>query len=229
MKTFEEIFDRAANRKGGEDALRAMLPSPAKPSDIKDIPADRFLAEMTRAIFQAGFNWKVVDNKWDGFEAAFEGFDISRWHLMSDDDATTLMSDARIVRLAPKVRAVQQNATMLLDIEAEHGNAGKFFSEWPSTDFIGLLAYLKKNGSRLGGSTAQYFLRAMNIDGFILSKDGVAALIDTGVVDRENPTSKRDQRAIQDAYNAWMEESGLPLMAISRVLSMSIGNNNSPT
>jgi 3-methyladenine DNA glycosylase Tag len=228
MIAFEEIFDRAARRKGGEDALRAMLPSPASPAKIKATPADRFLAEMTRAIFQAGFNWKVVDNKWEGFEEAFEGFDLGRWHFMSDDDVAMLMDDTRIVRLAPKIRAVQANATMLLDVEADHGSAGKFFADWPSTDFVGLLAYLKKNGSRIGGATAQYFLRSMQIDGFILSRDGVAALRDAGIVDRESPTSKRDQQAIQEAYNVWMEESGLPLMAISRVLSMSIGDNHLP-
>src|SRR5207248_3048813 len=39
---------------------------------------DRFLAAMTRAVFSSGFSWEVVEQKWPGFEAAFEGFDPHR-------------------------------------------------------------------------------------------------------------------------------------------------------
>ena len=39
---------------------------------------DRYLSEMTRCIFQAGFVWRVVDNKWDDFEDVFFGADAHR-------------------------------------------------------------------------------------------------------------------------------------------------------
>ena len=32
---------------------------------------------MTRAIFQSGFSWKVIEAKWPGFEEAFDGFDVA--------------------------------------------------------------------------------------------------------------------------------------------------------
>ena len=226
--SFKKIKARAVQRKGGEAALNSILMHPKQKDAIKKIPDDRWLSEMTRCIFQAGFNWKVVDSMWDGFEAAFEGFDPHRWRMMSDDDLDRLVNDKRIVRYGAKIKSVQENAQFVLELAEEHGSAGAFFANWPSTEFVDLLELLKKRGTRLGGQTAQYFLRNMGVDGFILSKDGVAALIDAGIVDK-SPTSKSAMRAVQAAYNDWMEESGLTLTEISRVLSNSIGGNNVDT
>ena len=224
IKKFASIYEQAAKRKGGENALNKLLPQPKSKKAIKAISADRWLAEMTRAIFQAGFNWKVVDSMWPGFEAAFEGFNPERWHFMTDEDLDRLVSDTRIVRYGAKIKSVQGNSSFLLSVMDEHESVGNYFANWPANDFVGLLADLKKRGDRLGGQTAQYFLRSMGVDGFILSKDGVAAMIDAGVVDKQ-PTSKKDMAAVQEAYNRWMDESGLSLMAISRVLGLSTGNN----
>jgi hypothetical protein len=44
----------------------------------------------------------------------------------------------------------------------------------------------------------------------------------------ENPTSKRDLARIQEQMNAWAEETGLPYRHLSRILSMSIGENHPP-
>jgi 3-methyladenine DNA glycosylase Tag len=225
--SFTTIMARAVKRKGGAAKLTALLPAPKTGKAMKSIPDDRWLAEMTRAIFQAGFNWKVVDAMWPGFEAAFEGFQPRRWRMMSDDDLDRLIGDTRVVRYGAKLRSVQRNAEFLTLIASEHGSAGSFFASWPRQDFVGLLDTLKRRGDRLGGQTAQYFLRTMGVDGFILSRDGVAALIDAGVVDKP-PTSRRDLAAVQAAYNAWMDESGLPLMQISRILSFSVGPNSPP-
>ena len=35
-----------------------------------------YLEQMTKTIFQAGFSWRVIRNKWDNFLKAFDGFDI---------------------------------------------------------------------------------------------------------------------------------------------------------
>ena len=53
----------------------------------------------------------------------------------------------------------------------------------------------------------------------------VACLRDAGLDIAESPTSKKDMKKIQDQLNAWAKESGLPLMHISRICAMSIGEN----
>ena len=80
---------------------------------------------------------------------------------------------------------------------------------------------LKKRGSRLGGTTAQYLLRLIGKDAFVLSRDVTAALIAASVIDKP-PTSAKARRAVQDAFNGWMSESGRPLVQISRTLALSV-------
>lgn len=61
-----------------------------------------------------------------------------------------------------------------------HGSFGRWIADWPGDEYIGHVAELGKRGSRLGGATAQYFLRSMGVDGFILSQDVTARLIAEG-------------------------------------------------
>lgn len=222
MKTFAEIYDRAAKRKGGEAELEKLIQVDLKtPKQLAAISDDRYLSAMTDAVFKAGFVWRVIENKWDGFEQAFWQFNVTRCAYMSEEDIDTLAKDERIVRNRQKILTVRENATFLLDIEKEHGGFGKFIGDWPDADYVDLLELLKKRGSRLGGVSAQYFLRRMGKAGFVMGRDGVAALIDAGVVDK-NPTSKTAMKKVQAAYNDWSAESGLNLAQISRVLSMSL-------
>lgn len=222
MNRFETIFDMAAGRKGGAKALEALLPKPKSPAALAKIADDRWLSEMTRSVFQAGFNWKVVDAMWPGFEAAFDGFDVGRMTLLSDDDIDRLAADERIVRYRAKIASVRDNAIFVRALSDAHGGAGKGFGCWPSTDYASLLAMMKKDANRLGGTTGQYFLRKMGRDSFVLSRDVVAALTREGVVDKA-PTSAAAMKTVQGAFNAWMEESGRGLTHISRVLAMSVG------
>lgn len=222
MRRFASLFEQAAKRKGGNAELETLLPTPLSVAELSAIPDDRWLAMMSRCIFQAGFRWKVVEKKWPGFEEAFAGFNPTRWKFMSDADFETLLKDTRIIRNATKILSVRDNATFLCDLAEEHGSAAKFFAEWPGENYIELLILLKKRASRLGGTSAQYFLRFMGKDSFILSRDVVAALIREGVVTTE-PKSQRDLRLVQQAFNQWSEESGRPLTHISKVLAFTVG------
>ncbi|WP_159946734.1 DNA-3-methyladenine glycosylase I [Rhizobium sp. 18065] len=220
MRTFEDIWSLAVDRRGEAEVMDG-LQHPKPLAEIAATPDDRFLATMTRCIFQSGFNWKVVDAMWPGFEAAFDGFDIGSCAMLHDEDFERLVSDTRIVRHGPKIRAVQQNAAFLSEIAREHGSAGAFFADWPADNYIGLLDLLQKRGTRLGGNTGQYFLRFCGIDSFILSRSVVNRLIAEGVVAKA-PTSAKDRAAVQAAFNRWREQSGRSLTEISRVLAMSI-------
>lgn len=217
MRTFDEIHALSAARHGGAEALEAKLMKPDP--DITDLPEDRWLSTMAKCIFQAGFNWKVIENKWDGFETAFDGFDTGRCAFMDDEKFDQLLQDTRIVRNGTKIAAVRDNAAFLLELRGE-GGAGRVLGGWPSSDYIGLLEMLKKRGSRLGGSTAQYAMRFAGRDAFILSRDVTARLIAEGVIDKP-ATSKTAMKAVQAAFNEWMAQSGRSLSEISRVLAFS--------
>ena len=227
MTGFETIRKRAARRKGGDDVLKRLLGPPADNRTVARLADDRILSTMAERVFSAGFVWRVIQQKWPGFEEAFLGFEPKRLLFQPDDFWHELAGDTRIVRNPQKIASVRENAAFVDRVSREHGGFGKFLAEWPADDQIGLMAWLGKNGSRLGGNTGQYFLRWVGWDAFIMSGDMVLALRDAGLDIAESPTSKRDMARIQARMNEWAKETGLPRMHISRILSMSIGVNHS--
>ncbi len=220
MLHFDELFGIAANRHGGPDALEEKLSKPTPPETLAKMSDDRWLSIIAKCVFQAGFNWKVIESKWDGFEAAFDGFDVGRCAMMDDERFDKLITDTRIVRNGTKIASVRDNAAFLLELRKD-GGAGVVFGGWPSQDYVGLLALLKSQGARLGGTTAQYAMRFAGRDSFILSQDVTARLIAEGVIDKP-AGSKKSMQAVQQAFNTWSEQSGRSLTEISRVLAMSV-------
>jgi 3-methyladenine DNA glycosylase Tag len=225
MEKFETIFHRAANRHGGEEAFSEKLAGQYYGTDMEAVSVpksdDRWLAEFTKRVFQSGFNWSVVENKWDGFEAAFWKFNPRKCADIDMDDMERLTADKGIVRNPVKIKTVAPNARMIMDMSEQAGSADKFIRGWASEDYIGLLAYLQKHGSHLGANTASYALRFSGLPSFILSNDVTAALIHAGIIEKP-ATGKRAKQAVQDAFNEWCEESGENLTYVSRVLAHSI-------
>jgi 3-methyladenine DNA glycosylase Tag len=221
MRDFDEIYRIAAERQGGEAALEAKLFPPLPAQELVALGDDRWLSAMAKCLFQAGFNWKVIEAKWPGFEEAFAGFEPRRVAFFHDEDMERLLADKRIVRNGGKIAAVIENARFICALAQEHGSAARFFADWPPEGQIGLMEVLSKRGSRLGGVTGQRLLRSMGKESFILSGDVVARLIAEGVVEKP-PSSKRDLKAAQDAFNRWCQQSGRSLTEISRVLAYSI-------
>ena len=225
MPAFKSIRARAAKRKGGETQLASLLPEVMPAAKLARIGDDRVLAEMTKRIFSAGFVWSVIENKWPGFEEAFLEFDPRRLLSQPDEFWEKLTADKRIVRNPQKIMAVRANARFVADIAREHGSFGKFLAAWPAADQIGLLDLLAKRGARLGGRTGQDLLRFIGKDAFVVSGDVIACLRDAGLDIADNPTSKKDLRKVQDQFNAWARETGLPYTHLSRICAMSVGEN----
>ena len=219
---FEEIYHRAVNHKGGVGELNKLLPEPIQAKVLAAKNENLFLAEMTRCIFQAGFVWRVINQKWAGFEEVFHGFDVNEILGLLPEDWDAIKEDQRIVRNKLKISSVRVNAQFIEDVALEYGSFAQFIADWPESDLIGLLELLKKRGSRLGGNTGQRFLRNMGKDTFVLSKDVVRCLQISGLDIKSNPTSKRDFTAIQEAFNLWHEESKLSYTHLSKIAAYSI-------
>ena len=218
---FAYFYERALARQGSERELRSRLPQLADASAIAELADDRYLAEITRCVFRAGFAWQVIENKWPGFEQAFAGFVPLYWQQVPPERLDELARDTRIVRNPQKIATVPINARMIVEVAEQHGSFGQFLSAWPSTDQAGLLAFLKKNGARLGGTAAQHVLRRVGWDGYILTPDNLTAMRNHQLLDA-SPYSQRGAKQIQRLFNQWQEETGLPISHLSRILSMTI-------
>lgn len=223
MRSFAEILDLAAQHHGAAKQALSMAANDHGVSDLRAVGDDRYLSEMAKTVFSAGFSWKVIRSKWPGFEAAFDGFQPNRVAFYADEDVHRLLSDKGIVRNGQKITATIANARMIVDVAQANGSFGGFLQQWPADDQAGLLLYLHKNGSRLGGATAQYFLRFSGYDAWIASPDVCAALVREAVLDKPSATSKTARKNIDAAMTELHSQSNLPRAVISRVLALSVG------
>ena len=220
---YRNVIKRVESHHGDIAGIEERLPTSLSAQALRKLPDHRYLAEMAACIFRAGFVWRVISQKWDGFEEVFNGF-LPIWVASrSPEDIEAMAQDTRIVRYLTKVKAVQDNAVMILDLEHSHGGIGAFIADWPSDNIIGLWQYLKKHGSRLGGNTGQYFLRFVGKDSFILSRDVCTALRAEGLIDSPNPTALKELKKAQAAFNQLQQESGRTLAELSMLLALSLG------
>jgi 3-methyladenine DNA glycosylase Tag len=215
---FSNILTIAQERKGGPQALADLL------GDAPDTPIaadDRILSSMGQHIMSAGFQWRVVQIKWPDHETVFGGFDVDHVAAMDAETLGTIAQDPRVIRHRAKILAIHHNAVWMQAMAAEHGSFGAWIDAWPSDDLVGLHQALKKQGKRLGGATGWRMLRSVGKDTFIPTQSVVQALVNAGVVTKA-VSSKRDQRAMQDAFNQWRAETGRSFTHLSRILAYSV-------
>lgn len=226
MSSFQRVFDRALERKGGEENLKQLLPEVMSEKALAALPDAYFLEWMTRCIFRSGFVWKIIDRKWPDFEEVFSHFNPDVLIGLDDDEWESFTKDTRIVRHGQKIQAVRKNAWFVHEHSIQYGSFGEFLVQWPGNDVIGLFAYLKKHGSRLGGNTGQYFLQYVGKDSFALTPDVVICLKSEGLDISNTPTSKRDLLKAQALFDQWHEETGLPYYHLSLIAAYSAGDNH---
>lgn len=227
LEPFQRLYQRACERKGGSAILEAMLGQPATAQQLSRLGDDRFLAEFTKKVFQSGFVWRVVEQKWSDFERLFFSFDIDKVLLMPDEMLERKASDPSIIRNYNKVKTIRENALMIDQVRRQHGSFAHFVAAWPPDDIIGLWDYLKQHGARLGGNTGPYALRVLGKDTFLLSQDALAYFTGHEII-YGSARSKRSLNAIQQAFLHWQQQSGRSLQALSQILAYSVGDNNLP-
>lgn len=227
LERFDSIYQRASDRKGGVDVLESMLGCPRAPAQLARIGDDRFLAEFTKKVFQSGFVWRVVEQKWRDFERVFFAFDIDKVLLMPDEMLEKKATDPSIIRNYNKVKTVRENALMIDQVRRQHGSFARFVADWPADNIIGLWDYLKVNGARLGGNTGAYALRTLGKDTFLLSNDAVSYFSGHEII-TGSARSKRSLAAIQQSFLTWQQQSGRSLHELSQILAFSVGDNYLP-
>src|SRR3990170_3597139 len=98
-------------------------------------PAD-YLDVLTRAVFQSGISWRVVEAKWPDTAEAFGGFDPEHVANLSPADVDALAADTRLIRNRAKINATVENAETMLELDRAHGSFKKYLRSFPSYDAL---------------------------------------------------------------------------------------------
>jgi 3-methyladenine DNA glycosylase Tag len=126
-------------------------PTQIKPKGLAD-----YLDVLSRAVFQSGITWRVVDAKWEGTREAFRGFDPQKVANLTPKQIDALAQDTRLIRNRRKIDATVENAEAMLALEREYGTFKKYLRSHP--DFETLSADLVKRFKFLGDMGAYHFL-----------------------------------------------------------------------
>jgi 3-methyladenine DNA glycosylase Tag len=129
------------------------IPPRKKPQDDNG-----YLEQMTKAIFQAGFSWRVVENKWPNFQQAFAAFDIRQVAAFDERDLDRLARDKGIVRNGRKIAATIENARELERIVAEHGSVHAYLRSMDDWSYAQRRKELVKRFKGLGPTGVFVFL-----------------------------------------------------------------------
>ena len=126
------------------------------PEQITPQKLGDYLEALSKAVFQAGISWQVIEAKWDGFRAAFADFDPVTVAAFTDDDVERLMGDPGVVRNRRKIEATIHNAQVMLELDREYRGFGRYLRSQP--DYEALVADLRDTFKFVGDSGAYYFL-----------------------------------------------------------------------
>ena len=134
------------------------MPSYEIPPREKPKDDNGYLEMLTKAIFQSGFSWAVIRNKWPNFQRAFDGFDVDRVAAYDDRDMDRLLSDEGIVRNGRKIAATIYNAGQFQRIRDEYGSFHAYLRSTDDQPYAARRRALTRRFKNLGPTGVYVFL-----------------------------------------------------------------------
>lgn len=123
---------------------------------------DRVLFErLILEINQAGLSWETILKKRDGFNAAYDGFDIAKVASYGEPDRARLLADPGIIRNRLKVDAAIHNARVIQDLQAEFGSFSAWLDMQKGLDKADWVRLFKKHFKFTGGEIVGEFLMSL--------------------------------------------------------------------
>lgn len=126
------------------------------PEQIEPASLDDYLKVMSKAVFQSGMSWRVVDAKWPGIQEAFDNFEVHKVANFSEFEIEQLADDKRVIRNRRKLSAIVHNAQKMIELEREHGSFRSYLRS--HGDFDAILAALRTDFKFMGPTSVYFFL-----------------------------------------------------------------------
>jgi DNA-3-methyladenine glycosylase I len=139
-----------------------MSPDMGPPQKIEPQGLADYLEVISKAVFQSGMTWRVVEAKWDGFREAFHEFDPEWVAALAPPQIDELAADKRIIRNRRKIEATVHNAEALLEIEREFGSFSDYLDSLDG--YEATVADLRGRLKFLGDFGAYYVLYVVGED-----------------------------------------------------------------
>ena len=119
---------------------------------------------LSKAVFNAGFSYQVVNTKWKGIKEVFNEFDpeiLSNWTI---DDISDAMESPKMIRNSRKVKAIVSNAKIFLELIDEHRSFENYLKSFRNKSYEEKQLILAKQFKWLGPTGAHFFLWSIGED-----------------------------------------------------------------
>lgn len=123
-----------------------------------------YFAKISQAVFQSGFSWTVIRNKWPNFERAFAGFDVDQVAVFDAHDVERLLEDRSIVRNGRKIEATIANARVCQELIREHGSLAGYLRSMDGMSYADRSRKLSKTFKFIGPMGAYFFFYSVGED-----------------------------------------------------------------
>ena len=124
------------------------MPELTPPQQIEPASLDDYLEVMSKAVFQSGMSWRVVESKWPGIRDAFLNFDARKVADFSVFEIEELANDKRVIRNRRKLAAIVNNAQKMIELERDHGSFRSYLRS--HGDFDATVAALRMTSNLWG-------------------------------------------------------------------------------
>ena len=132
------------------------MPGLEAPNKIQPATLGDYLEIMSKAVFQTGMSWRVIESKWPGIREALRNFDVHAVAILGDRDIDDLVQDTRVIRNRRKLEAIVNNARRMIDLEDQHGSFKNYLRSHPN--FEATVAALRKDFKFLGNMGCYFLL-----------------------------------------------------------------------
>jgi hypothetical protein len=132
------------------------MPTGSPPEQITPRSLDDYLEVMSKAVFQSGMSWKVVEAKWPGTREAFHDFNVAEVAAFDDQEIDALTQDTRVIRNYRKLNAIVSNAQKMRALDEEYDGFVNYLRV--HGDFDATLAAIRKDFKFMGPTGIYYFL-----------------------------------------------------------------------
>ncbi len=132
-------------------------PPRIKPESLSD-----YLEIQTKAVFQSGMSWKVVESKWPGIREALDDFQVEAIAAYGPEKIEALGDDTRVIRNKRKLAAISGNAQKMIELDEEHDGFRNYLRSFG--DFYELMDDIRKQFKFMGPMGIYYWLWVVGED-----------------------------------------------------------------
>jgi DNA-3-methyladenine glycosylase I len=118
-----------------------------------------YVEVMSKAVFQSGMSWKVVESKWPGLREAFREFDPETLVALTEPELDELSQDTRGIRNRRKIEAIIGNARRMIELDSGPGGFQGYLRS--HGDFTSTTKDLRKQFKFLGEMGCYFFLYSL--------------------------------------------------------------------